>query len=730
MTMALTEQGRDLTDAVRAWAARTVTSDVLRSAVDAETEERPAFWSSLAALGVLGLHLKEEDGGAGCGLSETAVVAEELGRALVPGPFLSTVLLSAVLDEAGRSEELAALADGSTIGAISLHPGSLRVTSEANQSVLDGASDFVVSGQIGDLFLLAALDAENHTVFVVVPRERLEITAVESYDLVRRNATATARSISLAPGDVLSIDAQRVVDLAAILFSAEASGVADWAVRTAGDYARTRKQFGRIIGQFQGVKHRIARMLIRSEQARVCAWDAARAADAGEPPAEVSLAAAVAGATALDAAFSLTKDCIQILGGIGYTWEHDAHLYLRRAQTLLLMLGSTASWRSRVTAATLAGTRRSLEVELPPEAEQVRAKVRSELTAIADSNDADRIRLLAEKGYTAPHLPAPWGRGADAVEQLVIAEELASFSLVPYDMIIGNWVVPTLIEHGNPEQVEQFVPASLRGDIRWCQLFSEPGAGSDLAGLSTKATKVDGGWRLQGQKVWTSMAREAHWGICLARTDASVAKHKGLSYFLVDMRNSPGLDIRPLREITGESLFNEVFFDDVFVPDEMLVGESGAGWKLARTTLANERVSLSNDSSLGSGGEALLSLAAELPSGLDAQQSAVLGEVLCDAQSGGLLALRTTLRTLSGAQPGAESSVAKVIGVEHLQQVWEVAMEWAGPSSLVGEQPRSSAQHMFLNAQCMSIAGGTTNVQLNIIGERLLGLPRDPEPGK
>ena len=312
----------------------------------------------------------------------------------------------------------------------------------------------------------------------------------------------------------------------------------------------------------------------------------------------------------------------------------------------------------------------------------------------------------------------------------MIAEELASFSLAPFDMIIGNWVVPTLIEHGNPEQIEQFVPASLRGDIRWCQLFSEPGAGSDLAGLSTKATKVDGGWRLQGQKVWTSMAREAHWGICLARTDASVPKHKGLSYFLVDMRNSPGLDIRPLREITGESLFNEVFFDDVFVPDEMLVGESGAGWKLARTTLANERVSLSNDSSLGSGGEALLKLAAELPGGIDAQQSAVLGEVLCDAQSGGLLALRTTLRTLTGAQPGAESSVAKVIGVEHIQQVWEVAMEWAGPSSLVGEQPRSSAQHMFLNAQCLSIAGGTTNVQLNIIGERLLGLPRDPEPGK
>lgn len=191
-----------------------------------------------------------------------------------------------------------------------------------------------------------------------------------------------------------------------------------------------------------------------------------------------------------------------------------------------------------------------------------------------------------------------------------------------------------------------------------------------------------------------------------------------------------GLDIRPLREITGEALFNEIFIDNVFVPDECLVGEPGDGWKLARTTLANERVSLSHDSSLGSGGEALLDLAAELPGGLDDEQATVLGKVLCDAQTGGLMALRTTLRSLAGAQPGAESSVAKLLGVEHIQQVWEVAMDWAGPRALLGAQDRRSATQMFLNSQCMSIAGGTTNVQLNIIGERLLGLPRDPEPGK
>ncbi|WP_258008497.1 acyl-CoA dehydrogenase family protein, partial [Rhodococcus sp. ENV425] len=445
---------------------------------------------------------------------------------------------------------------------------------------------------------------------------------------------------------------------------------------------------------------------------------------------EASLAAAVAGATAPEAAFAVAKDCIQILGGIGYTWEHDAHLYLRRAQSLRILLGSTASWRRRVTDLTRRGARRVLGIDLPPEAEQIRTGVRDELAPAVDLGGGERTRYLAEKGYTAPHLPAPWGKGADAVTQLVIAEELRAANLTPHDMIIGNWVVPTLIAHGSPEQQRRFVPPSLRGEIVWCQLFSEPGAGSDLASLTTKATKVDGGWVLQGQKVWTSMARDAHWGICLARTDASVPKHKGLSYFLVDMRSSEGLDIRPLREITGEALFNEIFIDNVFVPDDCLVGEPGDGWKLARTTLANERVSLSHDSSLGSGGEALLELAAGLPGGLDDEQATTLGKVLCDAQTGGLMGLRTTLRSLAGAQPGAESSVAKLLGVEHIQQVWEVAMDWAGPRALLGGQHRRSATQMFLNSQCMSIAGGTTNVQLNIIGERLLGLPRDPEPGK
>lgn len=729
MTIGLSDEDRELRDSVRGWAARHATPTVIREAVEAKAETRPAYWGSLAELGMLGLHLPEEVGGAGYGLVELAIVTEELGRAMVPGPFLPTAVVSTVLGEAGRTAELAGLADGTVFGAVALQPGGLKLVREGGTVTLSGTSSFILGGQVGDVFLLAADDA-GELAFVVVERDRLDVTELPSHDVVRRNAEVSVDGLVLADGDVLELDSQRILDIAATLFAAEASGLADWATTTSADYARVRQQFGRVIGQFQGVKHKAARMLALTEQARVTAWDAARALGEDVPESEASLAAAVAGAVAVESAFQVTRDCIQVLGGIGFTWEHDAHLYLRRAQSLRILLGSTASWKRRVAQLTLDGARRILSVDLPPEAEQIRADVRAELAPAASLDGGERKAYLAEKGYTAPHLPAPWGKSADAITQLVIAEELRAAELTPHDMIIGNWVIPTLIAHGNAEQVERFVPQSLRGDIVWCQLFSEPGAGSDLAALSTKATKVDGGWKLNGQKVWTSMAREADWGICLARTDADAPKHKGLSYFLIDIRNS-GLDIRPLREITGEALFNEIFLDDVFVPDECLVGEPGDGWKLARTTLANERVSLSNDSSLGSGGEALLDLADTVPGGLDAEQLTVLGKVLCDAQSGGLMGLRTTLRSLTGAQPGAESSIAKLLGVEHIQQVWEVAMDWTGPTALLGDQGRvRSATRMFLSCQNLSIAGGTTNVQLNIIGERILGLPRDPEPGK
>ncbi|TDD91077.1 acyl-CoA dehydrogenase [Actinomadura darangshiensis] len=739
MTIGLTEEHRDLRDAVRAFTSRQVTPAVVRAAVDADREKAPVFWDDLAAQGLLGLHLPESAGGAGYGLVELAVVLEELGRAMVPGPFLPTVLASAVLHRSGHAEHLPSLAGGGALGAVGLDAGSLSISRAGDSVTLTGTSGPVMGAPLADVLVLPAKDGDR-TAWLVLPRDAVHVDELPSHDLTRRLARVELENGTIPARSVLNLDSQAVRDLAAVLFAAEASGLADWATTTAAEYAKVREQFGRPIGQFQGVKHRCARMLAHAEQARACAWDAARAqAEARARGAtrvededhtqhlggatEASLAAAVAGAVSVQAAFQVAKDCIQTLGGIGFTWEHDASLYLRRAQTLRVLLGPTASWRRRVARLTLGGVRRDLRVELPPEAERIRGEVRGELEPAKALDGEERLAYLAGRGYTSPHLPAPWGKGADAVTQLVIAEEMRAAGLRAHDMIIGNWVVPTLIAHGSSGQHERFLPGSLRGDIRWCQLFSEPGAGSDLAGLGTRAEKVEGGWKISGQKVWTSMAREADWGILLARTDPSVPKHKGLSYFLLDMK-SPGIDIRPLRELTGDTLFNEVFLDGVFIPDDLLVAAPGDGWKLARTTLANERVSLSNDSSLGSGGEALLELAGD---GADDERLTTLGGILCDAQSSSLFGLRTTLRSLAGGQPGAESSIGKLIGVEHIQQVWETAMDWIGPEALsgLGGGGRTDPAWMFLNSRNMSIAGGTTDVQLNIIGERLLGLPRD-----
>ncbi|MEV7477785.1 acyl-CoA dehydrogenase [Streptomyces halstedii] len=727
MTIGLTQEHRDLRDAVRAFADRHITEDTLRAAADADKETLPAHWGGLAAQGLLGLHLPEEAGGAGYGLVELAVVTEELGRAVAPGPFLPTTLASAVLHTAGHHGHLAALAAGTALGAVGLAPGTLTLDrADDGTATVTGTSELVVGGHLADVFVLPA-DDDGRTTWLVLPRAAVETTDVRSHDLTRRSSHVTARSVPVPAAGLLDLDPRTPLDLAAVLFAAEASGLADRCVATAAAYARVREQFGRRIGQFQGVKHRCARMLAQAEQARACAWDAARAAgpDGATDPREASLAAAVAGAVGVDAAFAVAKDCVQVLGGIGFTWEHDAHLALRRAHTLRITLGPAGAWRRRVARLALDGTRRTLGVELPPEAEAVRERIRGELREAAALEGTERRTHLADHGYTAPHLPAPWGKGADPVTQLVIAEELGAAGLTPVDMVIGGWVVPTLIAHGDSAQRERFLAPSLRGDLVWCQLFSEPGAGSDLAGLSTRAVKTDGGWLVTGQKVWTSMAHDAHWGVLLARTDTAVPKHRGISYFLLDM-TSPGIEIRPLRQITGEAEFNEVFLDEVFIPDELLVAAPGDGWKLARTTLANERVALSHDS-VGSGAEALLEIAAARGA-LDDERLTTLGGHLCDAQTGAVLALRTTLRSVSGQQPGAEASVAKLLGVEHQQRVWETCVEWRGTAALTGEGARHDAVWMFLNSRCLSIAGGTTEVQLNIIGERMLGLPRDPEP--
>ena len=730
MALGISDEHRQLAEAVAGWAERHSPASAVRTVVNGAGEAyhdklRPA----LAEQGLLGLHLPESAGGQGYGLPELAVAVEELGRTLLPGAFLPTVLASAVLAAAGPAAGelaplLAALADGTLTGAVSLARGMRASAADGGGLVIDGTCGPVLGAPAAGLLVLPVAGPEGE-VWVAVDAEGLEITALESLDLTRPAGRVRADRLPVPAGRVLaSLPDETVSGLAATLLGAEACGIADWATATAAEYAKVRHQFGRPIGQFQGVKHRVAWMLTAAEQAAAAVWDAARALQEAGDATERALAAGVAAALAPSAAVSCTNDCIQVLGGIGYTWEHDAHLYYRRALSLRAVLGSAAEFQTRVAGLALAGASRPVQVDLPAGAEPLRSAIGSELAAIAAAPRADQAGQLAAGGWVTPHLPRPWGRDAGPLEQIVIDQEMKAARLRPPALMIGAWVVPALVQYGTEAQQQRFLPPTLRGEIVWCQLFSEPGAGSDLAGLSTRAIRADGGWRLTGQKIWTSLAKEAAWAICIARTDPAAPRHDGITYFLVDM-SSPGIEVRPLKEMSGDSLFNEVFIDDVFVPDEMVVGEVNGGWRVARTTLANERVSLSRSWTFGCGVADLLEVARAAGMAAEDPLYGQVGELVCEGHAIDLLGMRVTLKQLSGTEPGATGSVRKLLGMRHSQRIAELAWSIGGSEGAVGGTRWSKA---MLFTRALTIGGGTTDIQLNIIGERILGLPRDPEP--
>ncbi|MGI5206944.1 acyl-CoA dehydrogenase [Spirillospora sp. CA-108201] len=708
MAIGLTEEHEALAASVRGFAERAVAREAVRNA-DA------GFWPALAEQGLLGLHLPEDAGGEGFGILEQAVVLEELGRALAPGPYAPTVLASAILHAAGA--EVRGLATGDRKAAVGLSGGL-----DTDGPTVSGTVRPVLGAPLADVFVLPAGDR-----WAVLRRDEVTVEPLESLDITRPVGSVTVEAVSLP--DECFISGVDVHALASVLLGAEACGVAGRALDDAVAYAKLREQFGRPIGQFQGVKHKCARMLIAVERARAAVWDAARALD--EPEDQRAYAVGVAAALAADAAVTCTEGDIQVHGGVGYTYEHDAHLLYRRALTLRALLGRASTHRAEVAALAVGGVRRPMSVEPAGEAAPVREEIRARVAELAAMEPLGRRAAMAEGGWVTPHLPKPWGRDAGPLEQIVIQQELRAAKVRPVPLMIAAWVVPSLVQYGTAEQRRRFLPPTLRGEIIWCQLFSEPGAGSDLAGLRTRAERAEGGWTITGQKIWTSLAREARWGICVARTDPDRPKHEGITYFLVDMA-SPGIEVRPLRECTGDAVFNEVFLDGVFVPDDLVVGPVNEGWRVARTTLANERVGLTSSFQLGGDLPKLLELAAELGLDGDPLVRDGIGRLACDEHAFNLLGLRATLKRLSGTDPGATANVRKLVAMEHGQQVTEYGFTLLGEDgALTGgrrDPLRARWTRYLLASRAMTIGGGTTEVNLNVIGERILGLPRDPEP--
>lgn len=359
--------------------------------------------------------------------------------------------------------------------------------------------------------------------------------------------------------------------------------------------------------------------------------------------------------------------------------------------------------------------------------EDLRRELREQLEAVSCRPEDEQRGLMVELGLVASGLPEPWGRSASLVERVVIEEELDRAGLKLPRLGVGEWALAAISAYGTDEQRHRWIGSTLRGDVQWCQMFSEPDAGSDLAALSTRAERTDGGWTLTGQKIWTSHSAEADFGLCLARTSIGAPRHAGITCFVIEMR-TPGLTVSPMRDMTGADGFSQIFLDDVFVSASNVVGGVGDGWRVTRTTLNTERRSIAGGAaSANQTADDLIGLARRLSPAELSRSLDVVSGLVAEARVCAMLEERAAAQALAGAEFGASASVAKLISAEHQQRLEEVGLNLLGQEGLLDACAEAGTwAHGFLLSRCLTIAGGTSEIQRNVIAERILGLPRDP----
>jgi alkylation response protein AidB-like acyl-CoA dehydrogenase len=741
MVLAVTAEQEDLSDAVSRFAARHAPIDKTRAAFDSiAAGELPSWWEEFTAHGFHAVHLPESAGGQGGTLGDLACAIETAAATLLPGPVLSTAAASAVaaLADDSAASLLAELAAGATAVAVLPEDSDVRAVRQDDGWRLSGSSVSILGLVAAQYILLAAHSADGARWFVL----HAEHAAAADFTIKQQQGTDLCTDVGVltlddhfiaADSEVSGISTERARCAVVALTACASAGTARRCTEAATDFIRTREQFGKPVGAFQALQHKAAVLLVNAELAAAAAWDAVRACD--ESVEQHRLAAGSAVLMAVAPGPDLALDALTMFGAIGYTWEHDIHLYWRRATALAASLGPTTRWSREV--GELARTiKRSTAVNLGDVEAEFRASVAMTLDhALSLRNDhpSDDYRapglafgeqrdLLAEAGLSAPLLPPPWGVGASAVQQVIINEEFDKRpDLIKPSLGIAEWILPTILDSGTDSQRERFAWPILRGVQRWCQLFSEPGAGSDLASLKTRAVKVDGGWVVNGHKIWTSMADRAQYGALLARTDPDAPKHRGITYFLIDMA-SPGITVEPIKQASGHSDFNEVFFTDVFVPDDMLVGSPGSGWDLAVATMAVERTAIGNYVNIDRSGPLRHVAAIEGPD----QDAAVraLGDVEAYATAIKAMVLRETLRLVEGQSPGPTSSIAKYAMVLLLRRASTATLGLIGRIAIL-EESDPAVIRPYLDIPSELIGGGTPEIQLTIIASMILGLPRN-----
>jgi alkylation response protein AidB-like acyl-CoA dehydrogenase len=740
VSLGLSPEQQDLSDAVGQFAGRHASIAATRDRFDdLAAGLRPGWWDALVGNGFHAVHLPESLGGQGGRLIDAACVLEAAGKALLPGPLLPTVAAGAVAllaDLTPAAETLLRDLAAGVIAAVVLpDDGGFRARADGGGWRITGVSEVTAGVCAARTVLVAARAEDGGVVWAAVDGENPTATAepVNGTDLVADAGILRLDDYRAAGSEVLTgIDPERARCVTLSLLASAMAGIVQWCVEAVTAHLRIREQFGKVIGTFQALQHNAAMLLVSSELATAAAWDAVRAAD--EPLDQHRMAAAGAAVIAISPVPDLVLDALTMFGAIGFTWEHDLHLYWRRAISLAASIGPANRWARRLGQLTCT-QQRDMSVDLGDAESDFRSWVAETLDAAMqlrndksaphgdypDQASGPQRTLMADAGLMAPHWPAPWGVDADPLKQLIIDEEFAKRpGLVRPSLNIAEWILPSVLAAAPKDLQEKLIPPTQRGEIHWCQLFSEPGAGSDLASLATRATKVDGGWRINGHKIWTSLAQYADLGALLARTDPEAGKHRGIGYFILDMR-SPGIEIQPIKTATGQAHFNEVFLNDVFVPDEMLLGAPTDGWNLAIATMAEERSAISGYVKFDRAA-ALRRLAAEPgPDRDDALRA--LGEL--DAYTNAIKALgvRETIRLLDGQASGPASSIAKVAMNVLLRRTFEATLPLTGRMAMVADSDPDIVER-YLHLPAELIGGGTREIQLNIIAQMILGLPR------
>ncbi|MCY4012551.1 MAG: acyl-CoA dehydrogenase [Gammaproteobacteria bacterium] len=791
MQFAFTDEQEQLRLAVRRFLTDQSPTTEVRRLMATDTGYDPSVWQRLCNdLALAGVHIPQSYGGQGFSAAELAIVVEEMGRALLCAPYFSSTVLAATAilnggSEADKVELLPPIAAGDRLAALAVTEPAGRwdasgVEASVRDGRLSGAKSFVVDGHIADLLVVAARrpgsrDEDGLSLYVVdATADGVSRRLLTTVDATRKLARIDFDGVEArllgdegAAGPALA----RTLDLAAIMLANEMVGGAAALLESAVEYANMRVQFGRAVGSFQAIKHRCADLLLTVELAKSAAYQAATAAAEGD--ADLPALASLAQSAASDAYMRAARDCIQIHGGIGFTWDNDTHLWYKRAKSSEAFLGDAAFHRERLmqhwrrpTASTPQA--KTVLPVAPDDGAETAAAVAELRDWLADNWDSDASLVewrgkLADSGWGMPTWPRQWfGRDLPQALAPAVEAEFARINAVGVAKTgIRLLAAATLLEHGNDAQKASYLRRILTGEDTWCQLFSEPGSGSDLAGATTRADFDGDNWIVNGQKVWTTSAHHADYGLLLARTDWDSPKHQGLSYFVLDMRQ-PGVEVRPLKQMNGHASFNQVFFTDAVIPPENQVGKTGEGWQIAITTLAHERRGAD-----GAGGRGQ-ARARDLPGRIyeeERQETATVMEpykwypqragrvdlvvdranatgrmddpvvrqeiakLLTMARSAEWTARRARAAHEQGRPQGPEGSLGKLASSNVARLANHVHTMIAGADAMLSGEDgalEGLIAEILVSVPATSIAGGTDEIQRNIIAERVLGMPKEP----